>query len=786
MKRPLVAFSFACIAGVICADAWSGLSPRAAISLAALLFAAGLCLGLFLLRRWRQGLYFFSALLLFYLLAFSLRLAQKSLPSDHLYSLRRQGRTDVEGRVVSMPRRGFRGASYELKVHRCRLGRSWRECRGRVRLYLYDGDELLAPGEMVRVSGKLGLPARALNPGQFDYRRYLANGGIHQELRAAALSCRRLQGDWLTSLGRRLLRLRLAAEQALDDSLGRETARPMKAFLFGEKSELEPSERDDFNRTGIAHVLAVSGLHVGLVLGFFYFALRLLRCPLRWAMLGALFCAVLYTLSTGAGLPAIRATLMAAVAVLSFLFGRESDLFSAVLLVGLFFLLLNPGSLYLAGFQLSFLATLGIIALAPRLEKRLDFIPGRYLRSLAAVAVSAQLSVLPLTAYHFHLVAPVGFLFNLLVVPLLSVALALGFVTMLLCVAAPFLAQVFGASGGLAASLLLRSSKLCAALPGGYFHLPSPMPITVAAYYLLLFSLAGYLFSSRRGRVLLLALLLLCLNGELVRSWQRAPRGELEVSFIAVGQGDAALLRRRGGGAMLIDCGRGPPADAGSRVIAPFLWEMGVRRLDAVVLSHADYDHVGGLRYLLRNFKVASVVEAVGARGESKAYRELEGAVEEAGVKRYFAALGQEIGGLGEVKIKVLHPPLGGYPGDANDNSLVFLVESGGFRAFFGGDAGRKVEESLLAALASRRLDVLKVGHHGSSTSTSARFLSAARPRLAVVSCAEREEHKLPNTEVLKSLLFSGARVLRTDKCGMVTVVVGEDGRVEVDVFVGD
>ncbi len=783
MKRPVVAFSFSSIIGVLGADVFSKADWFVACLAAACFFVCVAAAAFLLWRQKREDLYFFTAVLLCFLLLFGLRTAQLKLPDDHICRLIGVGRASVEGRLAGMPRNTSWRTSYDLIADRCLVAGGWRDCCGVIKLHLYGQRELLAPGERVRVSGKLKLPDRALNPGQFDYRHYLANQDIHRELQAQAVSCLRLDGGRWAVPGRWLLRLRLAAESALVGSLGEETARPMKAFLFGKKDELAPNERDDFNRTGIAHVLAVSGLHVGLVFGFFYLLLRVLRCPLRWAMLAALGGAALYTMLTGAEIPALRATLMAAVVVLSFSFGREVDLFSVVLLVGIFFLLFNPGALHHPGFQLSFLVTLGIIALAPRLEAVFAFLPGRYLRSLVVVAIAAQLAVFPLTACHFHLVAPVGLLLNLLVVPLLSIALALGFIAMLFYYPLPFLAQVFGASGGVAAGLLMKVSSFFAALPGGYFHLPSPLLLTIAGYYFLLFSFSGYFLCSRRQRLALTVLFLLCLNAEMIRAWCRAPQGELEISFLSVGQGDAALLRCRNGGTVLIDCGAGPPAAAAARVVAPFLWELGVRRLDAVVLSHRDYDHAGGLAYLLRNFEVGAVIESVAAGGQLLNKELPEELIQRRAAQKLLVAKGQEIEGLPGIRLKVVHPP-SDYRGNDNDGSLTLLVETSRFLAFFGGDIGVGIEKSLVSCLAGRRLDVLKVGHHGSAGSTSREFLSRTQPRLAVISCAGREEHGLPSTEVIKSLLFSGASVLRTDKRGMVRVSVSKSGEVEVETFI--
>lgn len=535
------------------------------------------------------------------------------------------------------------------------------------------------------------------------------------------------------------------------------------ALVLARRGAVDPRLRADFAASGLAHLLAISGLHVGIIAGWLVLAARAAGVRRRgwvvavagtWSYVGLL----------GFPAPATRAAAFVAIHAVARLRQRHPARTGVLAVAVLTVLLVDPSAVTDVGAWLSVAAVWGTGAATALLGRK-----RRAVRRLLAASLGATLATAPITAYAFGAVAPVGVLANLAAVPLAGIAVPAVFGSLVLGALAP--------GAGLALALVERVAALGAALPAGHvtgdpgvrFALPWIGLLAAAAWWV--WRRPTWLVAGRRlAGVAAIAAWIVALGG--VRARDRGYAG-LSIYVLAVGQGDAIALRSPAGRWVLVDAGpRIGGEDAGRRVVVPFLRRHGVRALDAIVLSHGDADHLGGVPAVLARVPVGMVLEPGQPLGTGL-YLEYLGAVDRSGARWWAARAGDTLE-LDGVRLALLHPAPEWLRREtrANENSLVVRVSYGAFDALLTGDAGWPAESALAGRVG--RIELLKVGHHGSRGSTRPAWVAELQPRVAVVSVG-RNRYGHPAPEVLARLARAGVAVYRTDAGG--TVTIRSDGR---------
>jgi len=708
------------------------------------------------------------ALLTALVVAGGLRAITPIVPADHLARQALPPSMTVEGRLAAEPIRWTPDrARVLLDVAAYRDGQDRRAATGRVQLTIYGESPPLGEGQRVAADVKLHRPVGYRNPGAFDYPAHLRREGI--------LLVGHGRGDHVMPVGPDEppwpVKVKRWAVETIRSELPDASAALLAGLLLGERTAL-PRETDEaFRRAGVYHVLAVSGFNVALLAASVFGTLALVGLPRRAAASAAAVVLVGFALVVGGQPSVLRATVMGLLLLGSVILERESQAMNALALAAIALLLWSPGDLREPGFQLSFAATAGIIALAPPIA---DALRERgwpsWLAVAVAVSLGAQLAVMPVMLVAFNQLSLIGVLANLLVVPLAAPATTLGMLALLLSLISTALAALVFHALWLVLVALRAVVWIAAAVPNAMIHLPAPPWAAVAAWYA---ALALVPLAAGRRRVLgTLTGLALISVGLATWPWVAPGDGRLRVVFLDVGQGDAALIELPDGPRMLIDGGPGGPRrfDVGERVLAPVLWNRAVRRLDVVALSHADQDHSGGLAAIVRHFTVGEFWE----NGSwSPAAEETRLALEQSKVPRRVLRAGDRIR-VGETLISVLNPD-GTRHASPNDESLVFRLDWRRVSLLFTGDLGWEGEQRLRDVGAPLRALVLKVAHHGSRRSSSAPFIESVRPAFAVVSAGGRNPFRHPTPEVLGRLGAAGATVYRTDQHG--AVIMETDGR---------
>lgn len=668
------------------------------------------------------------------------------------------------------------------------LGRGERRARasGRVQVSLQVGDAgavypVLRPGDRVRLTGRLAPLPRRRNPAQFDYAVYLARQGVGAMLDVASEADVAFLGATDHPVPMIAETVRARVHRALARYIpSRNVQALLGALLLADRSAIDAPTLDAFRATGLMHLLAVSGLHVGLVGLVLYRLLKPILGRLglrrqeveRTRTVVTLALLAVYVLVAGASVSVVRAFVMVALVIVGRTLERPADALNTLGVAAVAILVHRPAALFDVGFQLSFGAVAALVTLTPLLtaivpERIGQSALGMFVAGSMATSVAATLGTAPALLAHFGRLPIGGLVLNVVAIPLTAATLGAG-IACTLSAPIPFLAATFGALADVTGRALLWTTETGAETLGwatydGFLDTPSALLASVCF-------LAALAFSRRpvaRRRMAMAAVGCLALG-----SWTGVVRGDaeptLDVVFLDVGQGDATLISTPGGAQVLVDAGlRSPYVDEGERTLLPHLQRYGIRRLDALVLTHADADHIGGARSLLTAVEVDRLI-VNGQNGESDLWADVLHVADSLGVPVQPVSAGDTLAVDAAVRVRVMGPS--GPMSSPNDASVVLGIEYGATRWLLTGDAEVVGEAALVGRFGAHLgADVVKVGHHGSRTSSTAALVAAVgRPEIAVVSVARRNRYGLPNAEPLARWRAAGAELLHTSAEGAI------------------
>jgi competence protein ComEC len=703
-----------------------------------------------------------------------------ALAPDHVARLALPLRVILHGEVEAIQRDAAGHAVVVVRATAIERAGARDPVSGRVRLVVRAVLPKLRIGDGLDADTTLRRPRNFRNPGSFDLVGHLARRAIR--VTAAVWDARRLRRSprrtrgFAMRLGRWRGRLRRTLARAVPGPCGAVLA----ALVLGDDHAIAAPLRTAFTRAGVVHVLSVSGLHVGLVGMISYAVLRwllarserlLLACDVvRLTAVLSLGPVVAYGALAGFEVATARAVLMAGCGVVAVLVGRRVDLLRALALAALVIALARPGAPREIGFQLSFVSVLALVLGVRRWAGERVVGTAARVRVALVVSAAALAGTAPLTAVHFQQVSLIALVANPLVVPLF------GSIVVVLGLLGAFLEPVAGGAAVLlfrvAAATLRPGLALVDVLARPAWaavDVPRPTPIELALLYGML--AVGLLRAGRWRRGLAVAVAAGLLVDAAWWAHVRWRPGVLRVTFLDVGQGDAAVAELPDGRVLVVDAGGFPGSDfdTGAAVVAPYLAARKIRRVDVLAMTHAHPDHSTGLATLLARYHPGEFWWT-GRPGSGDAWARVARSIVATGVRARVLTAGSGVPGWHGV-VEVLHPP-GEWPSsDLNDSSLTLLLTHGAVGVLLTGDIEAAAEARLLGSSHHLAAAVLKVPHHGSRTSSTARFVDAVAPRVAVISVGAGNRYGLPSPEVEARYRSRGTCVLRTDRCGAVTVV---------------
>ncbi|MBI2118226.1 MAG: DNA internalization-related competence protein ComEC/Rec2 [Elusimicrobia bacterium] len=637
------------------------------------------------------------------------------------------------------------------------------------------GDELLIKGELKK-------PQESRNPGSFNTEAYFEREGIfawvHLKEKRDTLLLARGKGNFILAF---IGKLRWHLIKMINKNIPPPQNSVVSALLLGDQKNIPFEIKDDFVKSGSAHLLAISGGNIALLSGLLLLFLKWFSFPKRFSYFVTLVALIFYCLLTGWSSSILRATFMACAYFLGLILKQDGEAMVSFSWSAIFILIFDPFQLFDPGFQFSYITVFALLTLIPPQEKNISdkfsrTILGKTFFSLKQIFLTsfvAWIGVMPLIAYYFYLWNPVAILSNIFTVPYFSFVITGGFFWLIFGSLNNFFADTLALSLDFLTRILIWLCKVFASFPYAYIHVKPPPILAILLFYGLIFI---YIFRNfLKSSVLKFLILILCIANFLF--WKELLNSEtqkLKITFLDVGHGDSIFFEFPNKGNLLVDCGSGGILDQGRITIAPFLRSKGINTLDAILITHPHLDHYGGVRYLLNEFKVKRLFD----NGDRTSY-DYETIFKNRSLERQILKSGDQILGFGEARLDILYPykrvledPTKG----PNDQSIVFKLEVGQFSLLMTGDIEEKALSQLKCLKEKLKSKILKIPHHGSYENKSEEeFVTHAQPEAVIISESENNTYHLPSPLTLNFLKNFGCALYQTGFCGAIECIT--DGK---------
>lgn len=627
------------------------------------------------------------------------------------------------------------------------------------------------------VQGSLQVPEQHRNENSFDYQRYLSQQNTHWIIKATHISfsqCKEKGNSLIVSIRN----FRMKGISYIKKHFPAESSGFVIALFFADQTDIDEDDLTNYQRLGLVHLLAISGLHVSFLTGMiFYLGLRIGITRERMIIVILLFLPA-YTLLSGGSPSVMRACLMAMLFFILMLFKKRISASSTIGVIYMMLLFFQPNMLYNIGFQLSFAVTFAII-----MSSNIFLHYPQKTMQLLIISLICQLAALPILLFHFFEVSILGILLNVLYVPLYSVIfLPFSLLTVFVHLLEPTFGQLLISLLNLAFELCNSAADIASNLPMASIAFGKPSFVLMLLLVVVVLGLLiDWELSFHKSKIwwgIFLLLLLLQFNLQ-----KFSPFGEVQV--IDVGQGDSILIilpYNRGN--YLIDTGgqitfpieewkkKRKTYNTAKDTIIPLLKSKGIHHLDKLILTHADADHMGSAKELIEEFKVDELI--IGGWSEEQYQgKDFIPVARDKGIKMKMIKRG-DYWNVGEARFYVLNPHE--KEENTNEASIVLYAEIGGFSWMFTGDMGETGEIELVKTYRQLRVDILKVGHHGSKTSSTETFLEHLQPKVAIISVGKENRYGHPHTGVLESMEEEQIKVFRTDEDGALIYKYSKNG----------
>ncbi|MFQ5964982.1 MAG: DNA internalization-related competence protein ComEC/Rec2 [Candidatus Scalinduaceae bacterium] len=656
-------------------------------------------------------------------------------------------------------------------------------------------------GDRIELVGNISTPSVPHNPGQFNYKKYLQKQNPRTEAILSVISAKNVKlisenhGNYFFTF---VYSLKKKLDEVIRKYVKRRSIPLVSSILLGDREKVPERLMDNFVKTGIIHFLAISGLHVGILVVSLHFLLRLFGLNMRCLAIIIILVTFLYAAITGMKTPIMRASIMVAIYYGAFIFDRRWDILNSIAAAVFIILLINPSDLFNVGFQLSVLAVLGIIYIPDRIENCLWkstllieklqakeernefwFLFKRYCRKTFCVSLAAWIAVMPLVAYYFHIVTPLVTLLNIVVLPLIWIILVGGFVVLITGFLFPILATPFAWLISYSAITLESIISFLSTNFETFFYTSGLSWTWIAVYYLIVI-----LFIAReRLRVRMVHALIVVLaasNIFIISGLFGHNQSCLKFMCFDVRHGTSIFIQFPNGKNMLFDTGTWSNYDVGKFIVAPFLRQEGIRKIDTIVVSHEDDDHCNGIPSLIERFKIDNVYVNkffLQSGNKEKLLRLISGK----NISTGLLAKGVEINGYEPAKITVLNPhdrdilryegfPVNGL--SVNDSSSVLLIEYLGYKLLLCADIGESGIELILSGKDDLVADIIQVPHHGGFCVKTEDLIKRVKPKHAIISGIE----KIVSTSTVEAYEKFGSNLSKTYQDGAISFTINEDG----------
>lgn len=621
------------------------------------------------------------------------------------------------------------------------------------------GDRYYNLGDRIHINGILNEPSKNTNPMLFNQKIYLLSDNIHNTMSVGDYSANLLSKN--TSI---LYRIKESFSNVtislFKNNLSEKNAQLMTSIILGKSDLLMEDDLIRYRELGLAHVLAVSGLHIGIIVGFLMFAISRMGIKRKINIFMTLSIIWIYIILIGLPASAVRAGLMFTFLYMSKLGHEPYDGLNSIFASMIICLLINPYWLFNVGFQLSYAATISLLILGSRINiypTRINILKSAY------IMLSVNIGLLPMQSYYFNYIPLLGIISNLVTVPLLSIALIVGMIMMVISFIFPFLNYGLGFALDMILTFQYKLVEIIYSMDMVKFNIHSPGILEIGLYYLLIFIIFKVINIGKLPMMLKKSIYYYLLLYILILAIGLNFNDDIEIDFIDVGQGDGILIKTQDMN-FLMDTGGSlfGNFDIGKNITLPYLKKQGLFNLDGVIITHFDEDHSQGLNAIMEDIEIDILLCSYLPN------EDLLTKLASKGIPLKLLKKGDYIRLDHNTSLEIIWPLTNEDKLSSNNRSLVSILNYKDYKILFTGDMEREVEFILKDTLA--KVDILKVPHHGSSSSTSIDLLKVIEPQESIISVGRNNSYSHPNEDVLSRLESIGSKIYRTDFMGMIRI----------------
>lgn len=633
-------------------------------------------------------------------------------------------------------------------------------------LYISKDVEKLEYGSIIKINAQYTEATRDRNYGGFNYKTYLRTKKIYGIFNVEDVEIVKNGSDNI------IIKLRKYIQSKLREKLKKENSELAISLIAGDRSHISSEVEDNFKKANLMHMLAISGAHFSYVILIATFISNRLQHK-RLGQLIQIIAIIFFMNLTGNTASVVRAGIMSILLIGSSICKRQNDSLNNIAISAIIQIINNPYIIFDSGFMLSYSGVLGIILFYKKISEHIHF------KSIA-LTISANIFIIPIMIYNFHTISGSFIISNICASWLLGIIIILEFIS--LCIPIKLLYMILD----LLIMMLRKIAEICANIPFAQMYVPRYAIFFVIVIYILIFcrklKCKKYVYSFLTIGVSIL----------LIVNFTDVYQDRMRINFIDVGQGDSCLIRYKGTNIMIDSGGSlsknkdGKSYDIGENVLNNYLLNRGITRLDYIMASHFDEDHSQGFVFLLKNMKVKNVIISEQYK-TSSIYEQFKQICKKQNIQIIYVRSGDEIR-IKDLAFKILHPkskenqisenPL-------NNNAIVCMVKYKNRRILFTGDIEKVAENEMVKEYTNGlKADILKVGHHGSKTSTTKEFLDLINPSVALIGVGQNNKFGHPNEDVIKRLEEKNIQIYRTDEMGEISIIIDKNGKIKINTHI--
>ena len=682
-------------------------------------------------------------------------------------------------------------------------------------------------GDVVEITGVYEEPNIARNYKGFDYKQYLKSKNIYGTIDCTQYEI--IANNKIDIISNIINYVQNNIKENMSNILDEEQGALCIGILIGDRENISDITEDNFKKSNLTHMLAVSGSHITYII--VALTTLLSKTNRKFSLIITIIFLLFFTVLTGFTASVLRASIMGILTLLASILHRKSDTINNLGISSIIILLYNPYLLVDAGFLLSYAGTIGIIFFSKKISNGISIIVNKinpnllnieennnskilfvksiiekiilYVISSLSVTISANIVIIPIMAYMFSTISFTFWISNILAGSIMEVVTIFGFITYLISIVFPMLAEFLGIALNLFLTILLKIAEISSIIPGASIYIKTPSLIMCVMYYLVIFILFNLkpirqfirkkaifrflIIKAKKHKLKILVTIITVII--LLNSIIYVTDKNLKIYFVDVGQGDCTLIQTHEKKNILIDGGGSEfgSFDVGESILLPYLLNRGINKIDYMMISHFDSDHIGGLFYIMENLKVDNII--ISRQGKnSENFKKFIQIMSEKQINLIIVKRGDYVKIDGTSYFEILFPEEKQISDNVlNNNSIVAKFVSSNVTMLFTGDIEEIAEKRLCELYRNTnklQADIIKVAHHGSKTSSTLSFLKLVNPQIALIGVGADNNFGHPNEGVLERIKKLGTQIYRTDQTGEVSIVIDKKGNVKISNFI--